>query len=184
MPYTASFDPATGPVGQLVNVTGAEWSTPQTFEVTLSGTSAPNTLSVDGSGNLTGTITVPQKVSGRYDWRITGSTDGEKVFNGAFQLIPSATFLPVITAPGLKVAVTGNGYAANESISGFSVDGQPGVTHTLVVDGDGVISGDITIPASAADASTVVITGSGGHTFTNALTCGVAQNSLNKNYLT
>jgi ribosomal protein L40E len=100
---TATFSPTSGPVGTKVTVSGTGWAASEAISsVTIGlGTyngvpatySATYHLTVDASGNLSGTITIPNVASGAQDIRITGATSGLQTFTGAFTVTaPTATF--------------------------------------------------------------------------------------------
>ena len=82
----ANFEPATGPVGISIDVTGTGWTASENIiSVTVGTVAATNTLSVDADGNLSGTITVPDGLlPGDKDIVIEGMNSGTQTFPNAF----------------------------------------------------------------------------------------------------
>jgi len=81
------FNPNSGPVGTVTMVVGSGWGSSETISnVTVGGTIAAYTLSVDNSGNISGGITVPSIGIGDQPIVISGSSSGDKVFNNAFMV--------------------------------------------------------------------------------------------------
>jgi hypothetical protein len=175
MAQTANFVPNTGPVGTTTAVTGAAWAVGENITaVTVGGVAAAHTLTVDGAGNLSGNITIPAQGAGAKDVVITGDVSGAQTFAGAFTVtVATANFVPASGPVGTTTAVTGAGWVAGDTIAvGAVTVGGVVAIHTLTVDGGGNLSGNITIPAQAAGAKDVVITGttSGAQTFASAFT--------------
>jgi type II secretory pathway pseudopilin PulG len=93
-PYAASytiFNPSSGPTGTVITVpAGSGWSSTDTsFSVTIDSIPVlTNTLTVNGSGSLTGTITVPSGVAAGFQTIIiTGnSTHNSQKFVNAFNV--------------------------------------------------------------------------------------------------
>jgi len=110
---TATFSPTSGPVGTSVTVSGTGWAASEAISsvtvglVNLGGVtatySATHSLTVNASGNLSGTITIPTVAGGAQNIIITGATSGPQIFTGAFTVTtPTETFSltsgPVIMA--------------------------------------------------------------------------------------
>ena len=175
---TATFDPTNGPVGTVIAVTGTGWVASDTISaVTVGGTTATHTLTVNGGGNLTGNITVPTLAVGLKTIVITGAASGAQTFAGAFTVTAAATFDPISGPVGTVIAVTGTGWTGNETIAAGNVTvGGTTATHTLTVNGSGALSGNITVPTVAVGLKTIVITGatSGAQTFAGAFTVTTA----------
>ena len=145
--------------------------------VTVGGTAATHTLTVNGTGNLTGNITVPTLAVGLKTIVITGDTSGVQTFTGAFTVTTvTATFDPPTGPAGTVIAVTGTGWAASDTIAAGNVTvGGITATHTLTVNGGGKLTGNITVPTALEHAlglKIIVITGaaSGAQTFEDAFT--------------
>jgi hypothetical protein len=175
MAQTANFVPISGPVGTTITVTGAAWTALEVINpVTVGGIAATHTLTVDGAGALSGTITVPTVAVGLKDIVITGATSGARTFAGAFTVTTAtANFVPISGPVGTTITVTGTGWAPSDTIAvGAVTVGGVVAVHTLTVDGTGALSGTITVPAQADGLKDIVITGatSGARTFANAFT--------------
>jgi|GEM_PF-1052153 len=170
-PPTPYFDPTSGPVGTEIAVAIPGWVALEVINpVTVGGETATHTLTVDGGGNISGSIFVPALAPGDKDIVITGATSGEQTFADAFTVTVTATFNPTSGAVGTEIAVTGTGWVALEVINPVTVGGEA-ATHTLTVDGGGNLSGTITVPAGLIpDTYSIVITGasSGEQTFADA----------------
>ncbi len=178
-PATPTFDPATGPVGTTITVTGncTGWVASETITaVTVGGTTATHTLTVNGGGNLTGTITVPAVTGGAKAIVINGSASGPQNFPSAFTVTAAATAFDPATGPiGTVIAVTGTGWRASETITAVTVGGVT-ATHTLTVAASGNLTGNITVPTLAGGAKAIVITGNetSAQTFAGAFTVTAA----------
>jgi hypothetical protein len=170
---TGPFEPISGPVETEITVTDTGWEADEDItSVTVGGEAATHTLTVDGDGNLSGTITVPELDPGVKDIVITGATSGEQTFLNAFTVTATAAFDPTSGPVETEITVTGTGWVADEDITSVEFDGEA-ATHTLTVDGDGNLSGTITVPAGLSSVTySIVITGeeSGEQTFPNAFT--------------
>ena len=84
---SATFEPTGGPVGTMITVTDTGWVADDEIEsVTVGGIAAEDyDLTIDGDGNLSGTITVPAGLSsGTYSIVITGEESSEQTFTDAF----------------------------------------------------------------------------------------------------
>jgi prepilin-type N-terminal cleavage/methylation domain-containing protein len=87
------FSPTSGPVGTVITIpSGAGWTANDTISgVTVGGTNAAYSLTVNSSGNLTGTITVPSISSGAQTIVITGANSGAEIFTGVFAVTNAST---------------------------------------------------------------------------------------------
>ena len=174
----ATFTPITGPVGQVITVTGTGWTASETISaVTVGGaTATTHTLTVV-SGNLTGTITVPALTGGAQAIVITGTASGAQTFSSAFTVTAAATFTPISGPVGTLITVTGTGWTGNETIAGVGnvTVGGANATYSLTVL-NGALSGNITVPTLAVGLQTIVITGatSGAQTFPGNFTVTAA----------
>jgi prepilin-type N-terminal cleavage/methylation domain-containing protein len=179
---TAAFSPTSGPVGTNIQVTGSGWALSDTISgVTVGGTTATNTLTVNSSGSLSGTITVPSTLgTGAKIIVITGIQTLAQTYNNAFTVTTaSATFTPTSGPVGTSISVTGSGWATTTdsnisvTISGIAA------TDTLSINSSGAISGRITVP-SGVTTKTVIINAaiSGNQTFNNAFTLTTAAASF------
>jgi hypothetical protein len=90
------FNPSSGPVATVITVpAGSGWSTSDTiFSVIMGVTVAPNTLTVNINGNLTGTITVPSGLTGLQTVQITGNYTGTHTFSNAFDVTGTTAEYP------------------------------------------------------------------------------------------
>jgi hypothetical protein len=89
---SAAFDPSSGPVSTVSVVTGADWEPSETITgVTVGGLTATHTLTVDGIGAISGTITIPELDSGVYNIVITGSVSGTRIFTDAFTVVAATS---------------------------------------------------------------------------------------------
>jgi hypothetical protein len=138
---TATFSTTSGPVGTVITVTGSGWAVSDTISgVTVGGVTATKTLSVNSSGNLSGTITVPTVTVGLKNIIITGNNTGSKTFTGAFQVTTVPTLTSIGTAnstsssTNISVTVSAAGVAAGNTIivtfTMSSVTGTVSVTDT------------------------------------------------------
>jgi hypothetical protein len=87
---TAKFTPNSGEVTNTIVVTGDGWSVGETISsVTIGDVAAANTLIVDDTGALVGSLTVPGLQNGSWNVIITGSVTGAVTFPGAFTVKPT-----------------------------------------------------------------------------------------------
>ena len=152
--------------------------------VTVGGTAATDTLTVNGGGNLTGTITVPAVTGGAKAIVITGSASGPQNFPSAFTVTAAATAFDPVSGPvGTVIAVTGTGWVASEAITAVTVGGTT-ATHTLTVNASGNLTGNITVPTLAGGPKAIVITGNetSAQTFTGAFTVTPATPTFDPGY--
>jgi len=177
----ATFAPDAGPAGAVITVTGTGWGLSDTaITVTVGGISATDTLSVNGSGDLTGTITAPSGLStGLKPIVITGAISGAHTFAGAFTVTTAtAVFNPTQGAAGVAtlVTVTGSGWVPNDTNLSATVGGVAAAADTLAVDASGNLTGTITVADTVPGGThNIVITGdiSGAQTFANAFSVSV-----------
>jgi prepilin-type N-terminal cleavage/methylation domain-containing protein len=89
------FSPTSGPVGTVITIpSGAGWTANDTISgVTIGGTNAAYSLTVNSSGNLTGTITVPSIATGHQTIVITGANSGAEIFTGVFAVTNASAYL-------------------------------------------------------------------------------------------
>ena len=143
---TAMFVPISGPVDTSISVIGAGWATEDTIDaVAVGGEAAIHTITVDSLGNLAGTITVPVLDPGIKDIVINGVSSGEQTFTDAFIVIPTAAFTPTSGPAGTVLTVTGTGWVTGETFYTVTVGGVS-ATYALIVDGNGNLIGNITVP--------------------------------------
>jgi len=169
---TATLSPTSGPVGTSVTVSGAGWTGSETISaVTVGGVTATYSLTVDGGGLLSGTVTIPTAVGGAKDIVITGASSGSCTFTSAFTITMAATLSPLSGPVGTSVTVSGSGWMSSEAISSVTIAGIA-ATYSLTVDANGVLSGTVTIPTAVGGGKNVVITGasSGSLILTSAFT--------------
>jgi len=79
-------------VSTVSTVAGTGWVASETISsVTVGGASATNTLTVNGSGVLSGPMTIPTLTDGLKNVVITGTGSGAQTFNNAFLVTSSKT---------------------------------------------------------------------------------------------
>lgn len=89
---TATFTPGSGPVGASIAVAGTGWTASETISgVTVGGVTATHTLHIDGSGNLSGAITIPSVTGGAQSLVITGATSGPQPFTFTVATLSATT---------------------------------------------------------------------------------------------
>jgi hypothetical protein len=93
---TASLSPASGSIRASLVVSGTGWVGSDTISsVTVGGVAADYVLTVDASGNLSGTVTVPSVTIGAKDIVIAGSSSGAQTFASAFMVV---NYWPIVGA--------------------------------------------------------------------------------------
>jgi hypothetical protein len=170
---SATFTPSSGPVGTIITVTGSGWPfSDNNYSVTVGGIAAIDSLTANGSGALTGTITVPSVGTGSQTVSIIETLSGVQIFSTNFTITAAtANFNPTSGKVDSTITVTGTGWALSDTISGVKV-GITTATNTLVVNNNGALSGTITVPSVSAGLQNIIITGTigGAQTFSNAFT--------------
>jgi hypothetical protein len=157
-----SASPSSGPVGTDVTVTGTNFTPNE--DVTLSFHSKyvrAGSASVDGDGNFTATITVPDVDLGGHEIEATTADDDA---TAAFQVTGSATKPVSVStttpAPGGSLTVSGTSCTPGADIT-ISLDGTT-VLKTTTADGTGAYSVGVTIPAGTSTGShTINVEGAG-----------------------
>jgi hypothetical protein len=126
---TATFTPASGPVGTVITVSGVGWAMSDTISgVSIGGTGVSVNLTVDNTGNLSGTITVPSLTPGLKDISIIGTATGTKTFLGVFKVttVPSLTLIgtksSTSSSNNIAVNVTTNVSVSNTIIVSIAMD--------------------------------------------------------------
>jgi hypothetical protein len=158
---TATFNPTSGKVGSTITVTGSGWALSDTISsVKVGGTTAANTLIVNSSGSLSGTITVPSVSVGLQNIIITGNISGTQTFSNAFTVVgvPTVTVISPNygpTAGGTSVTITGTNFVTGTTVTigGNAATGINVTSSTTIT---------ATTPAGTAGAQNVVVTNAGG----------------------
>ena len=127
---TATFTPASGPVGTVITVSGVGWAMSDTISGVSIGGTAVNSVgfTVDSTGNLSGTITVPSLTPGLQDISITGMATGNKIFVGVFKVttVPSVIIIgtksSTTSSKNITVNVTANVSLGNTIIVSIAMD--------------------------------------------------------------
>jgi hypothetical protein len=165
--------PGSGIIYDVPTVTGADWAASDTITgVTVGGLDASHALTVNGSGALSGTITIPIISPGVYDIIITGFHSGAHTYSNAFTVRPATAIFDPASGPTYAVStVAGTDWVPSEDITSVTVGGTD-ADYDLAVDGTGALSGTITIPELDPGVFDIVITSSisGSHIFTDAFT--------------
>ncbi len=152
--------PTSGVVGASVSITGSDFIPSATVSITVGGQSAMVTsgITVDGTGNVASTFTIPTLTAGPYSVTVS---DGTNSVTSATQL----TVLPTIGAPsptsgpiGTPVTISGSNFTPSAALA-ITVGGQTAtITAGGTASGTGAVNASFTIPASlSAGAYSVVV---------------------------
>jgi type II secretory pathway pseudopilin PulG len=131
------FNPSLGPAGTVIMVpAGSGWSSTDTsFSVTVGSIPVlTNTLTVNGSGNLTGTITVPSGVAAGFQTIvITGkSTQTGQTFLNAFNVTTgTAQYPPEYAGFTSSLQVTAIQSTSNEQQIAINISAKGSIVYTL-----------------------------------------------------
>jgi hypothetical protein len=121
---TARIEPASGPVGTEIIVTGAGFRVSEDgITITYDGEIIKCNLIADTLGNWKGTATIPPSTKGRHTVGVFGSdfTPRGIVRDNYFDVVPKIDlsakkyFEPMSKKTSTKLTVTGTGFAKNES---------------------------------------------------------------------
>jgi hypothetical protein len=139
-----------GPVGTSITVSGTGFTPGESgIVIMLGGKAVGPVVSASSSGTWSAQFEIPTMPGGTNLVDAYGSTtSASAVSDLSFQITPTVTISPSSAAPGSTVAVEGNGFVANETVtvSYDSTDMLP----TFKAGSDGTWSTRITIPAGAA----------------------------------
>jgi hypothetical protein len=147
---TLLIAPGQGAPGTVVSLSGQHWPTAGPMSVIFTSGTDVGTASVDGSGSLTGSITVGSSEPLGSD--PIDVFDGSTFASAAFTVIPAAgaptlTATPVLGASGTTVALSGQHWNASggSAVVSFAFGTDSG---TASIDGSGNLTGSITVSAA------------------------------------
>jgi len=172
-PRSITLDPATGPAGTTVNITGAGFSafapaagSGITFNAAALVPAV--TFATAGDGTMTSSIVVPVgTAAGTYAIAATDSNGnvGTKNFVIPAAAAPTATLSPAVGAIGSSVTVTGGNFRALSGVTVQFTTPAPVVTTivgTGTTDSNGGCMVTFVVPASAAGFATITVTDAAG----------------------
>ena len=147
---TLMLAPGQGPPGTVVALSGQHWPTSGPMSVVFTSGTDTGTASVDGSGNLTGSITVGSSEPLGSDpiYVFDGSTFVSATFTvTAVSGAPTLVVNPVQGASGTTVALSGQRWNATggSPVVSFEFGTDSG---TASIDGSGNLTGSITVSAA------------------------------------
>jgi hypothetical protein len=152
-----SLNPSTGAAGSTVTLSGSNFKPNSTITVTFDGTvlSTSGTCTADAKGTLPASnncaFTVPAETAGSYTMT---ASDGTYSGRATYTVIPAIDLTPSAGAVGSKAALSGSGFAPNDTIT-VSFDGSS-VATSCVADANGSFSScTFTVPTAGAGAHTV-----------------------------
>lgn len=146
---TIHLDQSSGPVGTTIHVTGGGFLSNHSVTVTFDATTTSTTVTSDANGSFSAFLVVPSGPAGTYQ---VNATDGTNSAQASFTIVPSLALLRTSGPAGTGVSVSGQGFAANSTIS-IAFDGSlVGTTPALVTtDANGGFSGvTFNVPTTAA----------------------------------
>ncbi len=134
-----TVDPATGPVGTVINIDGKGFRANETINLYIDSTN----LSVAGVttntvGSFSTTITVPNISSGTHQLKAADSINND---TKTFVVTASAALSPSSGYSGTKITVTGNGFIANQTAT-ITFDNTPVETTSISAQGSFEVSFD------------------------------------------
>ena len=153
---SVSLIPTTGNVGSEVAVGGTGFRASQSISITFDNEQV-KTASTDASGQFSTTFTVPVRIAGTYEVKIT---DGTNIVEDDFTISTSASISPITSATspgyvGTEITVSGAGYIAGRTVT-ITYDGNQ--VATAPVDANGGFSAAFTAPVSGGGGHNIVAT--------------------------
>ena len=112
--------------GNVLTLGGTVWTASTAIDsVTVGGAAATNTLAVDGSGNIAGTVTVPAGATTGLTSIVI--TQGSKTSSTPITILgtPTITLSPASSGPGQSIAVTGSNFNPLASATLYSCPSAP-----------------------------------------------------------
>ncbi|MGD9115626.1 MAG: IPT/TIG domain-containing protein [Dehalococcoidia bacterium] len=160
-----NINPASGPSGTTVTVTGNGFDASRTVTITYNSASVttnPTTVTTNTAGSFSATFSVPVGMAGNYP---VVATDGVVTASATFTSTTSATISPETSATspghvGSELTITGTGFTPNATITvTYSLTGtQTDTLATVTSNASGNFTIPFTIPASTHGAHTITVT--------------------------
>jgi prepilin-type N-terminal cleavage/methylation domain-containing protein len=161
---TATFSPTSGPVGTTITVIAPSsgWVPSDNISgVTIGGRNANYHLSINSSGTLSGTITVPSVSTGSQPIVITGNTSGTQTFSNAFTVTQGSSTTSV--SSNHNPSTYGQSVTFTATVTGAGVT--PTGTVQFTIDGTN-FGGAVTLSGGNATSGATTTLSIGNHTIT------------------
>ncbi|MBM2825642.1 MAG: hypothetical protein HW402_1306 [Dehalococcoidales bacterium] len=149
-----TLNPASGPPGTSITVTGSGFSNGESgLTVTYDSTKVPTvppTVSANPQGGWSASIVVPASAGGSHPIDASGATSAAtSVPDTIFTITPVISVGRTSAPVGASVPITGAGFAANESGITITCDGTPAASG-IAANAQGAWSSSFVVPALAA----------------------------------
>ncbi|MEW6141783.1 MAG: IPT/TIG domain-containing protein [Chloroflexota bacterium] len=121
-----TVNPASGVVGDTVNVTGQSFGANETgISILYDGSPVASNLTASATGDWTATFTIPPSTTGNHRIGASGAfTAAASVPEQGFSVTPKLSITPATGAVGTQITITGTGFAAARPVT-ISYDNQP-----------------------------------------------------------
>lgn len=157
-PPAIILNPASGPIGSSVTITGAGFDPTSTVTIDFGSTSVPTNpspLTTSTTGSFSATFNVPSSSSGDHTVK---ATQGSKSASKTFTITPVLTLNPTSGPNGTKVTITGTKFDTNAAVT-VNFDGNPVTTipPTVIANSNGEFSATFEVPDSSNGNYSVVV---------------------------
>ena len=148
------LDPASGPVGTSVNITGAGFGPSSPITIEFDGTpvdTSPSTVTNTPAGFFTATFKVPSSSNGNHTVKATqGANSDSETFTVTSSTVPAISLNPTSGPVGTTVTVTGINFDPSAVVT-LQFDGNLVTTNpsTITPNSNGGFSATFTVPASS-----------------------------------
>ena len=174
-PTPLSLSPTSGPIGQVVTVSGQGFAPNSLLVALFDSSPVPFSFTTDASGNIPSgaTFTVPQG--------LTAGTHAVTIFDGkynyanaTFTVVPSITITSPVCATGVvgsSVTVSGSGFGANSALTATFGGVAVTLSGTTTTNSTGSFAAaTFTVPSQTAGSKTITFTDSATPTQNTAST--------------
>jgi hypothetical protein len=162
---TISSNKTSGVAGNSITITGSGFAASENnITITYDDTPVTTGINADTNGSWTATFNIPTSSAGTHVIKANGPVTHVSSSGNASIKVASTIALSQPTGYiGMKVTITGAGFAANSALT-FSYDGNQIGTIQAKTDENGNFTQDITIPKSLAGSRAIKVTDASNNT--------------------
>jgi hypothetical protein len=157
---TISLNQPNGNVGTSITVTGSGFASNESgVQVTLNNSQLGSPVTAVSNGTWSITAAIPAIPAGSYPIGASGNaTTAASVTPQTFKVTPNFTLGKTTGTPGASIAISGTGFAANETNIVLSFDGH-NIGSPVTADANGSWTSSFNVPVSASGTHNVVASG-------------------------